>query len=66
MILCAVFDKEISKIIQPYVVEQVYTIDVRLESGRNKILVFTGGEGNLLIDEIPEEHNPVVKGAGAF
>ena len=43
----------------------------RIESGRRnpveKVLsVVTGCDGNLLIDEIPEEHNPVVRGAGAF
>ena len=49
----------------------VCAIDIRLESGRSYpvekgLLVVTGCGGNLLIDEIPEEHNPIVRGAGAF
>ena len=75
MIFWAVFDKEISKIVQPNIVDrmkrQICAIDVRLESGRNNPTenfssVVTSCEGYLLIDEIPEEHNPVVRGAGTF
>ena len=75
MILCAVFDKEISKMIQPNIIDrikrQVCAIGVRLESGRScpvekVLLLVTGCKGNFFIDEIPEEHNPVVKGPGAL
>ena len=73
MILCAVFDKEISKIIQPNIVDRikrhVCATDVRLKSERNNpvekvLLIVEGCEGR--IDEIPEGNNPVVRGAGAF
>ena len=75
MILCAVFDKEISKIIQPNIVDRikrhVCATDVRLKSERNNpvekvLLLVTGCEGNLLIDEIPEQNDGVGKGAGFF
>ena len=72
MTLWAFFDKEISKINQLSIVNkikrQVCVTDIRLESGRinpveKDLLVVAGCEGNLLIDEIPEENNPVVIGA---
>ena len=71
MTLWAVFGKAISKIIQPSIIDkikrQVCTKDIRLESGRsnpvqNDLLVVTGRKGNVLIDEISEEHNLLVRG----
>ena len=65
-----VFDKDINKISQPNIVDrrkrQVCATDIRLESGRShpveKVLsVVTRCEGYLLIFEIPEENNPVVR-----
>ena len=66
---------QINKIIQPNIVDRikrpVCSSYVRLASVRNNptekdLLVVTGCQGNLLIDKIPEENSPVVRGAGTF